>query len=446
MFTPDGRYLYGSSYYTGVSNIFRYEVATGAIEAVSNAETGFFRPVPLADGRLVVLTYTGAGFVPAIIEPRPIKDVSAITFLGTEVAEKYPVVKTWQVPPPSTVDEQKLITEQGRVRPRGAASDRERLPGPAGLQELRRRRLPVQLRGSARFREPRRHRGVHTGDAICRATSAATSISSAATSSGRPSSHGIGRTSTTSSARPSAAARAMRPSSATIGTCYYDEPRKLDALFDFAYYDQIDTLPSAQNVSDDVYTAPDRRGRALQYTDVRRSIGAVEDEKGITWSVLYTGSRRRWADRRRSFAERSDYGDAAAAPAIRRSGRGRRAASPTATATARRSPISTSAASATTTSTTSRSSAIASTRRFPGSTSTRSARSTSSREMVELNPPPYRLRVRGHAEAVPQLAAAHPSSSAGLVDRAAERLAARRPTRASARRPICGSACCTGTT
>ena len=58
-FSKDARYLYGSSYYTGVSNIFRYEVATGAVEAVSNAETGFFRPVPLADGRLVVLNYTG---------------------------------------------------------------------------------------------------------------------------------------------------------------------------------------------------------------------------------------------------------------------------------------------------------------------------------------------------------------------------------------------------
>ena len=55
MFSRDGRYLYGSSYYTGVSNIFRYEVATGDVEAVSNAETGFFRPMPLADGRLVVL-------------------------------------------------------------------------------------------------------------------------------------------------------------------------------------------------------------------------------------------------------------------------------------------------------------------------------------------------------------------------------------------------------
>ena len=29
VFSPDGRYLYGSSYYTGVSNIYRYEIATG---------------------------------------------------------------------------------------------------------------------------------------------------------------------------------------------------------------------------------------------------------------------------------------------------------------------------------------------------------------------------------------------------------------------------------
>jgi Tol biopolymer transport system component len=61
VFSQDGRYLYGSAYYTGVSNIYRYEVATGEVEAVSNAESGFFRPVPLADGRLVVLTYTAAG-------------------------------------------------------------------------------------------------------------------------------------------------------------------------------------------------------------------------------------------------------------------------------------------------------------------------------------------------------------------------------------------------
>ena len=80
VFSKDGRYLYGSSYYTGVSNIFRYEVATGKVVAVSNAEIGFFRPVPLSDGRLVILAYTAEGFVPAIIDPQPIEDVSAIKF------------------------------------------------------------------------------------------------------------------------------------------------------------------------------------------------------------------------------------------------------------------------------------------------------------------------------------------------------------------------------
>ena len=39
VFSRDGRYLYGSSFYTGVSNIYRYELATGKLEALSNAET-----------------------------------------------------------------------------------------------------------------------------------------------------------------------------------------------------------------------------------------------------------------------------------------------------------------------------------------------------------------------------------------------------------------------
>jgi len=60
--------------HTGVSNIFRYEVASGAVEAVSNAESGFFRPVPLADGKLVVLTYTAAGFVPRSSSRKPLTD------------------------------------------------------------------------------------------------------------------------------------------------------------------------------------------------------------------------------------------------------------------------------------------------------------------------------------------------------------------------------------
>ena len=36
-FSPDGSALYGTSYYTGVSNVFRFEIASGTREALSNA-------------------------------------------------------------------------------------------------------------------------------------------------------------------------------------------------------------------------------------------------------------------------------------------------------------------------------------------------------------------------------------------------------------------------
>lgn len=102
-FDPSGRRLWGSSYYTGVSNIFRYDLDADSMDVVSNAETGFFRPVPTGDDSLLVFTYSGQGFRPARILPTPLTDVSSIDFLGERLVEKRPVLKTWAVPPPSTV-------------------------------------------------------------------------------------------------------------------------------------------------------------------------------------------------------------------------------------------------------------------------------------------------------------------------------------------------------
>ena len=114
VFSTDGKYLYGSSYFTGISNIFRYELATEEIEAVSNTESGFFRPLPLDDGSLLVFRYTGQGLVPAIIDPQPLEDVSAISFLGTEVVRKYPELKDWQVGSPADIPLDEMITHEGQ--------------------------------------------------------------------------------------------------------------------------------------------------------------------------------------------------------------------------------------------------------------------------------------------------------------------------------------------
>jgi hypothetical protein len=95
VFSPDGKFLFGSSYYSGVSNIYRYDLTRRVTEPLSNTETGFFKPVPLPGDSVLVFRYSARGFIPSLI-PNVVPDsVSAIKFLGNEIAEKRPEVQSW---------------------------------------------------------------------------------------------------------------------------------------------------------------------------------------------------------------------------------------------------------------------------------------------------------------------------------------------------------------
>lgn len=289
VFSPDGRYLYGSSYYTGASNIFRYEVATGAVEAVSNAETGFFRPMPLSDGRLVVLDYTGNGFVPVIIDPKPLKDVSAITFLGAEVAAKYPVVKTWQVPPPSTVDETKLVTPKGPYVPLRSLELNSTYPVLQGYKNT------VAVGYHADFEDPLQFASV--------------GMTAAYTPGRRLPGDERGHVDITgryrflhgevSWNRPDfydlfgPTKRSRRGYAAKIGYDWQlvrDDPRILVLSANAEWYDRLDTLPEAQNVQT-TFTQLTIGKLALHYNDLRRSLGAVDDEKGVAGNLEFDENR-----------------------------------------------------------------------------------------------------------------------------------------------------------
>ncbi len=117
VYSPDGRFLYGSSYYTGVSNLFRYDNETKKMDVISNAETGLFRPMPLPDGSLIAFEYTSKGFIPARVPSKPLEDVTAIKYYGMALLEKYPVLRSWKLPPPSSIDSAKLITRAGIYSP-----------------------------------------------------------------------------------------------------------------------------------------------------------------------------------------------------------------------------------------------------------------------------------------------------------------------------------------
>ena len=95
VFSPDGRYLFGSSYYSGVSNVYRYDIAHQQMDALSNTETGFFKPVPVSRDSLVVFAYNRRGFVPSMIPNQVPDSVSAIQFLGNEIAAKRTEVQSW---------------------------------------------------------------------------------------------------------------------------------------------------------------------------------------------------------------------------------------------------------------------------------------------------------------------------------------------------------------
>ena len=286
VFSRDGRYLYGSSYYTGVSNIFRYEVATGAVEAVSNAESGLFRPLPLADGRLMVLAYTAEGFVPAIIEARPIEDVSAIKFLGAELAAKHPVVTTWQVPPPGGVDEEKLITRRGPYAPLEHVALGNAYPVLQGYKNT------AGLGYRFNFEDPIRFASF----SLTAAYTPAGSLPGGERGHIDATGHYLGwrgelawnKSDFYDLFGPTKHSR--KGFAAKLGydrLLIFDEPRKLELRHDLAYYSGIDTLPGAQNVGTP-FTRLLEGQLGLHFTDVRRSLGAVDDEKGVTAAAVLT--------------------------------------------------------------------------------------------------------------------------------------------------------------
>lgn len=113
VFSGDGRFLYGSSYYSGVSNIYRYDLTDGRMQPLSNAETGFFKPVPVAGDSIVVFEYSRQGFVPSMI-PKTVPDsVSAIRFLGNEIAEQRKEVQEWMPPSGAGVNRDTLAAATG---------------------------------------------------------------------------------------------------------------------------------------------------------------------------------------------------------------------------------------------------------------------------------------------------------------------------------------------
>ncbi len=295
VFSPDKRFLFGSVYYTGVSNIFRYELATGDLEAVSNAESGFFRPIPLDNDNLIVFNYTGSGFVPAKIRAEPIEDVAAVTFLGTETIKKYPQLEEWQVDSTGDVPAESRVVARGEYVPIQNMRLESIYPIVLGYKDS------VSLALQTNFSDPVLLDSLSIGLGY--------SLDGDLPSEERPNvmidyRHSVIDNSPLAGtwllgARLNNAdfydlfgptKQSRKGTRFYVGyekSLVYDEPRLLEFSTELNHYADIDALPRYQDVSAsiDKLTSFDAR---LGFSHVRSSLGAVDGEKGIKWNIATT--------------------------------------------------------------------------------------------------------------------------------------------------------------
>jgi hypothetical protein len=289
VFSTDGRYLYGSSYFTGVSNIFRYELATEKLEAVSNAEVGFFRPLPLEGSQLIVQRYTARGFMPTLIDAQPTEDLSAITFLGAQVVAKYPQMRDWVAATPSSVPYESQILRRGAYRPLRELSPESLTPMIQGFKNS------VALGATARFSDPL---GFDSA-ALEASYSPDSSLPSQQRTHLAADLH-HGRWSTGAAWNGADFYDLFGPTKRSRagynGFVAYDLPLAFDPpkIVNFnanvAYYGDLDALPGAQNVpspSSHLFTAE----TGFVGSNTRASPGAVDDEAGQSWSITAHGNR-----------------------------------------------------------------------------------------------------------------------------------------------------------
>ncbi|MBN1996165.1 PD40 domain-containing protein [candidate division KSB1 bacterium] len=95
--SADSKTLYWNACISGVSNIFCRQQADSTIVALSNVHTGLFHPVCLPGERLIAFVYTSLGFQSCIIPEKRVSGIAAIEFLGQKVVEKYPQVRDWRI-------------------------------------------------------------------------------------------------------------------------------------------------------------------------------------------------------------------------------------------------------------------------------------------------------------------------------------------------------------
>jgi len=288
VFSDDGSCLYGSSYYTGVSNIFRYDLALDTMEALSNCETGFFRPVPWRNDSLLIVEYTSDGFLPAAIAEQPLEDINPVKYLGHALTEKYPQLKDWILTPPSSVNLDTMKIDTTVYHSFWHMKLANAYPLVEGYGDY------VAWGGRLNFRSPE---GLHETDISMTYTPHRALDRDERWHISWNYEHGSWKLNAGHNAAdfydlfgPTKTSRKGNYLQASYTkSLIYDSPKNMNLIVTLTGYNNLEVLPEYQNVS----TSSDKfaNGRiSLNYSNLQASLGAVDYEKGVSWQLISTNT------------------------------------------------------------------------------------------------------------------------------------------------------------
>ncbi|MCW8850744.1 MAG: hypothetical protein OQJ81_12250, partial [Melioribacteraceae bacterium] len=282
-FSDDDKYLYGSSYYSGVSNIFKYSFEAEDMDILSNSETGLFRPIPFKPDSLIAFEYTSNGFSPIIIKNESLNNVAAVSLLGQEVVDADPLVKEWTSPPPSSINFDSLVVERGEYNAFANLGIASAYPIVEGYKDF------VSYGMRFNFSDPI---GFQNFNLTASYTPNRLLPENERIHLGLEYSHsGFGASATLNNSDfydlfgPTKSSRKGYALGVRYGAnLIYDNPEVMDYNIYANYYGNLQKLPSYQNINA-TYDRLFNAGFALNYKDLRASLGAVDYEKGYKWRV-----------------------------------------------------------------------------------------------------------------------------------------------------------------
>jgi hypothetical protein len=276
-FTPDGKALLGNSYYTGVSNIYRLDIASGKWDVLTNATTGFFRPQLRPDGTLLVYDYTGEGFNPSIVRPEVRQDLGTIRFLGTEVINAHPELKDWGVGSPAKIPLDRMITNRGTYDPFQRMRFDAHYPIISGYDQKVALGYYVHIADPLQFRQfsatvAVSPYGVHGGERFHLDSQFQTPNWKLTYWHNYSDFYDLFGPVLRSRKGDAFIAEFTKP-------LIYDPPRQLDLFGSAAAYFGLNQLPGAQNIPSPKDLRSGEIG--LKYTNTTKSLGGVDHEQGV---------------------------------------------------------------------------------------------------------------------------------------------------------------------